>query len=70
MRKVTDLQKCVDLIRSSFPPEKVEVEVVSDVSIRVVAPYLSSLVISQVASSIHIGVYACGDSVMIHFDKY
>lgn len=69
MRKVTDLQRCADLVRTSFPPDKVSVEVVSPNSVRVVAPYLSPLVVRQVASSIDVGVYACGDSVMICFDK-
>lgn len=69
MRKVTDIQRCVDLVRTSFPSDKVEVDVIDDGSVRVYAPYLSPLVVRQVASSINVGVYACGDRVMICFDK-
>lgn len=68
MRRINDFSSIKQLL-FDIHRDKMDVEKESDNELQVICPSLPSFLVSKLSSSISVGVYPCGEYVMICFDK-
>lgn len=71
MRRISDLTKIADLIKTNFKSGLASVQSSPNGSIDVYAPYLPSNILSMVSSNVRIGVFPYSDEqVLINIYKF